>query len=403
MMLRGSLENFGLVLMALLSIELKATIWLRVIRGPQSAEIALQDGRVVWAAFGSERGLPALDAVALGLADAAFELEQGAVPRQPNLSLAVAELRAHLLSLGASVAEASPTRTTPKLPASQTALRAAQPAIRRSSAGDSRLTAVIAGLARTPKLIGMAMLVALGAAAVLIIPPVSNRLSEFAAAGMHSEYLAFAPRIDSLSELSARNQAVPGQPASPEQPPIDVHFASQAQGWPIKAPFATWSDGAYRLAARSSAHFVAVGAPVQPARENVVIAATFRKTGGPPGGGYGLIVRHQNGEPLEGSFQGGYYYVLEATDRGEVGVWRRDDDHWVDLLSWMHSDAVHPGGDPNQLAVQTIGTTLVFLVNGIEVTRQTDAALPSGGGVGIFVGGDDNEVALDRFSLGFDH
>ena len=109
-----------------------------------------------------------------------------------------------------------------------------------------------------------------------------------------------------------------------------------------------------------------------------------------------------SGEPLEGSFQGGRYYVLEAADHGEVGVWRRDDDHWVDLLSWTHSDAVQTGGASNQLGVQTIGNTLVFRINGIEVTRQTDAALPSGGGVGIFVGGDGNDVAVDRFSLGPD-
>jgi hypothetical protein len=49
--------------------------------------------------------------------------------------------------------------------------------------------------------------------------------------------------------------------------------------------------------------------------------------------------------------------------------------------------------------VQTLGNTLVFVVNGIEVNRLTDDYLPSGGGVGIFVGGDGNNVAVDRFSV----
>jgi hypothetical protein len=400
MMLRGSLENFGLVLIALLTAELKTTSWLRLTGGPVSADLALQDGHLVWAAFGNQRGLPALDAVALGLADAAFELEQGAAPREPNLSLTVAELRAHLLSLGASLADASATGITPKLRAGPTVPQAAWPAIRRISAGDGRLTAVMARLARTRKLIGMAMLVALGATAALIIPPISNRLADLKAGGTPAPQLAFAPLSDSPAELSVKNQPVPDQPATSEQLPMDLRFASQAPGWPIKPPFVTWSDGAYRLAAKASAQFVAIEAPVQPITENVMINATFHKTGGPPGGGYGIIVRHQNGEPLEGSFQGGHYYVLEAADGGEVGVWRRDDDHWVDLLPWTHSDAVQTGAASNQLGVQTFGNTLVFLVNGIEVTRQTDTTLPRGGGVGIFVGGDGNEVALDRFSLG---
>src|SRR5712691_5949471 len=103
MMLRGSLENFGLVFIALLSAELKETSWLRLRHGQVSAELAFQNDRVVWAAFGNERGLPALDAVVLGLAEADFQLEQGPAPREQNLSLTVDELRAHLLSLGAPV------------------------------------------------------------------------------------------------------------------------------------------------------------------------------------------------------------------------------------------------------------------------------------------------------------
>jgi hypothetical protein len=371
MILRGSLENFGLVLIALLSADLKATSWLRLTGNRLSAELALQDGRVVWAACGTKRGLSALDAVVLALDDATFQFEVGPAPLEQNLGLTVGELLTHLLSLGAARA------------------------VRRRSAG-------LAGLARTRVVIGTGALVALGVAVLLIFSPVSSRLAELAAAGMHAQQLASAPLVDPPPELSASTQALAGQPATRAQPAIDLRFASQSQGWPIKPPFATWSDGAYRLVARSTAQFVAVEAPVQPAQDNVVINATFRKTGGPPGGGYGIIVRHQTGEPLEGSFQGGQYYVLEATDHGQVGVWRRDDDRWVDLLSWTHADAVQTGGAANELGVRTIGQTLVFVVNGVEVTRQTDAALPSSGGVGIFVGGDGNEVAVDRFTLAFD-
>ncbi len=426
MMLRGSLENIGLVFIALLSAELKTTSWLRLIHGQVSAELAFQYDRVVWAAFGNQRGLPALDAVVLGLGKADFLLEEGPAPREQNLSLTVGELRARLVSLGAPVRRLDAVPTT--VVADNASLdQTADSVFRRSSvesqrSPSGRLTAALAGLARTRARVGLAVLLALVAAALPFVPGVSNHLRELVAAGQPAPEIivvrAISPSaptavpaapqpasraaIGSAPEFNLESQRVPAPPSLPEQPLIDLRFANQPQGWLIKPPFVTWSNGAYRLAADVSSRFVAVQAPVQPVRENVTISATFRKIGGPPGGGYGIIVRHQNGEPLEGSFQGGRYYVLEAADRGEVGVWRRDDDHWVDLLSWTHSDAVQTGGASNQLGVQTIGNTLVFRINGIEVTRQTDAALPSGGGVGIFVGGDGNEVAVDRFSLGPD-
>jgi hypothetical protein len=504
-MLRGSLEHFGLVLIALLSAELKTTSWLRLTRGRLSAEFAIQDDRVIWAAFGDERGQPALDAVALGLAEAEFQLEQGPAPREQNLNLTVGELRAHLLSLGAPVmrldavpvtagagdasldhtadavfcrsslemllavdgrrtvrdiigarplvpallelrglvdtglirlqpmaADTSSNGAGPTshnlqasvVPARQVVAEAPKrpPFVARWHSSAGRLTAALGGLTTTRARVGLAMLLAVVAATAPFIPGVSPHLTDLLAAGQPApEIIVVRPTsrvaptavppvqqptstaaIGSASEFTLETQPVAAQPPKPELPLIDMRFTTQPQGWLIKPPFATWSDGAYRLAATAGPHFVAVQAPLQPASENVMIHATFRKTGGPPGGGYGIIVRHQNGEPLDGSFQGGHYYVLEAADGGEVGVWRRDDDRWVDLLSWTHSDAVQTGNTSNQLSVQTIGTTLVFLVNGIEVTRQTDTALPSGGGVGIFVGGDGNEVAVDRFSLGPD-
>src|SRR5207248_11043555 len=94
----------------------------------------------------------------------------------------------------------------------------------------------------------------------------------------------------------------------------------------------------------------------------------------------------------------GHFYVFEISDAGDVGIWRREDDHWIDLLSWTHSDAVRQGTASNDLSVRAIGSELTFTVNGIEVAGQTDENLGAGG-VGVFVGGDANEVALDRFTV----
>jgi hypothetical protein len=79
-----------------------------------------------------------------------------------------------------------------------------------------------------------------------------------------------------------------------------------------------------------------------------------------------------------------------------VGAWRRERDRWIDLMPWTRSEAVHPGGAVNELMVRATGPELTFLVNGIQVASLVDRALAEGG-VGVFVGGDLNEVALERF------
>src|SRR5207249_644685 len=109
--------------------------------------------------------------------------------------------------------------------------------------------------------------------------------------------------------------------------------------------------------------FVAVSAPITNLPADVVVSATFRKLAGPSGGGYGIIVRDQSTTPRDGTKQDGQFYVLEVGDKGEVGIWRRDSDHWVDLLPWQRTDAVKPGTATNELSVRAVGNTLSLLVN----------------------------------------
>jgi hypothetical protein len=180
---------------------------------------------------------------------------------------------------------------------------------------------------------------------------------------------------------------------------LDVRFAAgPAEGWVDNPPFAAWSDGAYRLQATRPASFVAVGVPIDRVLGDIVVSATFRKTGGPPGGGYGLIVRDQGPPPRDGVNQEANAYVMETGDLGEFGIWRRDGDHWVDLVPWMRANSIRPGGSPNDLSVRAVGDQLTFSVNGVQLASVKDGTLLAGG-VGLFVGGDYNEVALDRFSL----
>jgi hypothetical protein len=201
--------------------------------------------------------------------------------------------------------------------------------------------------------------------------------------------------------------AVAPTPAEPPPPPstpgmalrtvLEEDFTTNQRQWPDNPQATAWiTDGAYHLFARQPGQFVAIGAPMTESLRDVVVTASFRKVGGPPGGGYGVIVRDQGPGPRDGLNQGGQYYVLEAGDRGEVGIWRREGEHWVELVPWTPSEAVRLGDAANELRVQAVGQRLIFLVNGTEVANVEDSVLPEGG-MGVFVGGDFNEVLLDRF------
>jgi hypothetical protein len=220
------------------------------------------------------------------------------------------------------------------------------------------------------------------------------------------------PPVIQLAERSAGRQRVVEVPlpagapstSTPVSIPapallLDQRFGAPHPGWPDDPQATAWfAEGAYRLFARQPGQFVAIGAPLQASVHDVLVQGVFRKVGGPPGGGYGLIVRDQGPGPRDGRNQTGWYYVLEAGDRGEVGIWRRDGDHWTDLLPWTRSDAVQRGGAPNELEARAVGGRLSLLVNGREVASVADGALVAGG-VGVFVGGDGNQVAIDSLQV----
>jgi sortase A len=184
---------------------------------------------------------------------------------------------------------------------------------------------------------------------------------------------------------------------------LDERFADNRMGWRDDSRSTAWfGPGGYRLTPREPGHFVALTAPINITLQDVVVSATFRKTSGPPGGGFGVIVRAQAPGVRDGTSQSGRYYVLEVGDLGQVGIWRRDEDHWQDLLPWTSSDAVQTGEATNQLEVWAIGSRLSLVVNGIQVASRTDDALAAGG-VGVFAGGDGNDVALQQFAVRTPH
>jgi hypothetical protein len=179
---------------------------------------------------------------------------------------------------------------------------------------------------------------------------------------------------------------------------LDAQFTTPQPGWREQPPALTWTDGTYHLGPQRAGDFIAIAAPVPAPPPDVVVRATFRKTSGPAGGGYGIVLRDQQPDQRDGVTQGGRYYVLAAGDRGEVGIWRREDTQWIDLVPWMPAAAVRSGTAPNTIEAHAVGGTLTLMVNGVQAAQAQDATLTNGG-IGVYVGGDGNQVALDTFTV----
>jgi hypothetical protein len=168
--------------------------------------------------------------------------------------------------------------------------------------------------------------------------------------------------------------------------------------WPHDPNGPAWfaEDGRYHLFAREPGRFVAIGSPIATPLRDVEIEASFVKVGGPPGGGYGIIVRDEGPGRRDGQSQDGRFYVFAAGDRGEFGIWRREGGQWIDLVPWTPSEAVSPGETKNDLSVRALGQQFRFAINGREVATVADSTLGQGS-VGIFAGGDYNLVVVDLF------
>jgi hypothetical protein len=197
-------------------------------------------------------------------------------------------------------------------------------------------------------------------------------------------------------------RAAPPTP-TPARPQVlfGERLAAPLPGWPNNPEGNAWfgSDG-YRMFARQSGRFVAVGVPLAQPLSTAVLTARFHKVDGPRGGGYGLIVRDQGtSAERDGGNQAGQYMVLEVGDRGDVGIWQRNQSRWIDVMPWTHSDAVHLDRESNTLMVTMRDSVLRFEVNGQVLADLIYDGFPPSGGVGIFVGGDLNEVVLDSLRI----
>jgi len=215
-----------------------------------------------------------------------------------------------------------------------------------------------------------------------------------------------APTLAAVPPMApmASMELVPPTAASPSaagqlRTILDERFTDTQRRWPDNPRGTAWlADASYHLSPREPGRFVAISAPIPDTFGDVDVTATFRKTGGPPGGGYGLVLRDQGPGRQDGLAQSGRFFVFEVGDRGELGVWLREGDRWVDLIPWTPSAVVRPGTAQNQVRVTATGEELNFFVNGMLVATGVDTLLRQGT-VGVFVGGDLNEVTLERLTV----
>jgi hypothetical protein len=115
--LSGSLEAINLPALVRFLAGLGASGSLRAEDGRWAGEIALERGQVVAASFGTERGLPALEALALGLRAGRFAFVEGAVPAERTVAVPQDELDALLDRAAAVPGALSSPAAVPRLAA----------------------------------------------------------------------------------------------------------------------------------------------------------------------------------------------------------------------------------------------------------------------------------------------
>jgi signal peptidase I len=179
---------------------------------------------------------------------------------------------------------------------------------------------------------------------------------------------------------------------------IDERFVPRpGGGWPDAPEGQAWfANDKYHLEPREPGQFVALVAPAGASFRDGLVAATLRKVDGPTGSGYGVVLRDNSPGQRDLRDQGGRFYVFEVNDQGVYGIWRRDEDHWAELVPWTAASAIEPGAAANDLVVVADGAHFTFVVNGQQLAEVTDTELDEGG-IGVYVIGDGAEIDLQRF------
>src|SRR5712664_2222564 len=106
--LKGTLDGVGLPAIVHLLGELRETGLLRLTSGTWLGELAFEHGQLIAATFGQDRGLDALAACTLTVANGEFTFVEQANSVEPNITLSSDELRQRLDELSGGQSPSMP-------------------------------------------------------------------------------------------------------------------------------------------------------------------------------------------------------------------------------------------------------------------------------------------------------
>lgn len=111
--------------------------------------------------------------------------------------------------------------------------------------------------------------------------------------------------------------------------------------------------------------------------KDMVVSVDATPIGGPDDNAYGLVVRHVDDRNFyRFEISGDGYFAVQAP-QGTLG--------WEFLVDWTESPAIRKGRETNHLKVECRGSTMVFYVNDVELTRVVDNRYREGD-VGLIAG-----------------
>jgi hypothetical protein len=156
-------------------------------------------------------------------------------------------------------------------------------------------------------------------------------------------------------------------------------FSDPSSGWLAE------SDASAEVEYRDGTMHVLVKAPnslawasIERELDDFRVAVEATQAGGPDDNEYGVLVRMQDAD---------HFYCFSISGDGYYLVSKYDGKEWEALSGddWLPADAINLGMAMNLIEIVCQGTTMTFLVNGVQLATVEDNSY-SRGGIGLYAG-----------------
>lgn len=160
--------------------------------------------------------------------------------------------------------------------------------------------------------------------------------------------------------------------------PWSDDFSDPASGWKVELDASAevgYHDGVMRVLIHSPNCLAWASAGRELSDFHLTVEAT--QVAGPDDNEYGVMARMRDS---------GHFYRFSISGDGYYLVNKYDGEEWTPLGGdWTPTEAIHPGAATNRLEVVCQGTTMTFLVNGVQVVQIEDDSYRRGD-VGLYAG-----------------